>query len=228
MKDVPVDLPDELHIATIMERADPHDAFVSERFARMDDLPAQAIIGTSSLRRQCQLRARFPGCAWLDLRGNVNTRLQKLKSGECDAVILAAAGLKRLGLEHVITQILPSDVSLPAIGQGALGIECRREDARMHELLAPLHHRETAICVAAERAVNQHLQGGCQVPIAGYAILRDGGILLRALVASPDGTDVLRAQSTGRMNEAEALGLTVAEDLLSQGAGDILRAAGFE
>lgn len=227
MKDVPVDLPDELHIGAILEREDPRDAFVSTRYAALSELPAAAVVGTSSLRRQCQLRARLPACTWIDLRGNVNTRLGKLEAGGCDALILAVAGLKRLGMEGRITEALPCEISLPAIGQGALGIECRRDDERTNTLLRGLHDVDTATCLMAERAVNRHLQGGCQVPIAGHATLEGDRIVLRALVAAPDGTVVLRAESSAPRAAADELGVAVARDLLAQGAADLLRAAGF-
>jgi len=227
MKDVPVDLPDPLHIACILEREDPRDAFVSTRYAALNELPAGAVVGTSSLRRQCQLRARFPSCTWTDLRGNVNTRLGKLESGACDALILAVAGLKRLGLADLITEALPCEISLPAIGQGALGIECRRDDAVTNQLLRVLHDPDTALCLTAERAVNRRLNGGCQVPIAGHAIIEGAHVRLRALVAAPDGASILRAEASAPRAEADALGVAVAEDLLSQGAADLLRAAGF-
>lgn len=227
MKDVPVELPEPLHIAAILEREDPLDAFVSERCTQWQDLPPDAVIGTSSLRRQCQLRALVPGCRWVNVRGNVNTRLAKLQSGECDAIILAAAGLKRLGLAHVITLLLPAEICLPAIGQGALGIECRRDDRPIHELLRCLHHAETAICVTAERALNERLQGGCQVPIAGYAERLGADLRLRGLVAAADGTTVLRSEKISDAAGAHDLGIAVAEDLLSKGADRILKDLGL-
>lgn len=227
MKDVPVDLPETLHIAAIMEREDPHDAFVSRRYTHVEDLPQDAIVGTSSLRRQCQLKTLLPHCRWVDLRGNVNTRLGKLDSRDCDAIVLAVAGLKRLGLEHAITQVLPADRCLPAIGQGALGVECRRDDADTEVLLEALHDPRTAICVEAERALNERLQGGCQVPIAGHALWEGDVIWLRGLVASIDGSIVLRSERRGPPPEARKLGVAVAEDLLAKGAGQILRTAGI-
>jgi hydroxymethylbilane synthase len=227
MKDVPVELPPGLHIAAMLQREDPHDAFVATRHASLRGLPAGAVVGTSSLRRQCQLRARFPELRWLDLRGNVNTRLGKLNSGECDALILAAAGLKRLGMAALITEILESDVSLPAIGQGALGIECREDDERTHALLSGLHDEDTAVCLTAERAVNRRLHGGCQVPIAGFATVDGDRVSLRALVAAPDGAVILRAEAAAARVAANELGVAVADELLAQGAGEILRAAGF-
>lgn len=226
MKDVPVELPHSLHIAAILEREDPRDAFVSSRFAGLDDLPDDAVVGTSSLRRQCQLRVRLPKVRWVNLRGNVNTRLGKLDTRECDAIVLAAAGLKRLGLERAITQVLPSEVCLPAIGQGALGIECRRDDQRVHGILEVLHDAPTAICVQAERALNERLQGGCQVPIAGYAVWNDDAIHLRGLVASADGGIVLRHEQRGAPSDVRQLGFAVADSLLEQGADRILKDLG--
>ncbi len=226
MKDVPVELPESLHIAAIMEREDPRDAFISERYERLDELPPDAVIGTSSLRRQCQLRSLLPTCRWTGLRGNVNTRMTKLRTRECDAIVLAAAGLKRLGLEHSIKQVLQVEICLPAIGQGALGIECRRGDRPIEELLSALHHAPTAVCVQAERALNERLQGGCQVPIAGYAEGTGSDLRLRGLVASVDGTTVLRSDRRGNASDARHLGVTVAEDLLAQGADRILQEMG--
>lgn len=223
MKDVPVDLPEELHIAAILQREDPRDAFVSERYAGIEDLPPDAVVGTSSLRRQCQLRALLPECRWIALRGNVNTRLSKLHAGECDAVVLAVAGLRRLGLEQAITRILSPDICLPAIGQGALGIECRRDDSRVNDWVAALHHGPTAVCVTAERAVNERLLGGCQVPIAGHAEWIGSRLRLRALVASADGSEVVRSERIGDAAGAFDLGVAAAEELLSQGADRLLR-----
>ncbi len=224
MKDVPVDFPDGLHLAVIMDREDPLDAFVSNRFERLDDLPEGACVGTSSLRRQCQLAVRRPDLRIEPLRGNVNTRLRKLDEGEYDAIILAAAGLKRLGFAERIRTRIPVEDSLPAIGQGAIGIECRRDDDRVHTLIEPLHHLETARRVLAERAMNAKLQGGCQVPIAGHAVLEGDALYLRGLVGTPDGKQVLRAEGRAPAAEAEALGERVAHDLLAQGADAILAA----
>jgi hydroxymethylbilane synthase len=224
MKDVPVDFPQGLHLAVILEREDPRDAFVSNRFDSMAALPRGARVGTSSLRRQCQLLELRPDLLIEPLRGNVNTRLSRLDAGDYDAIILAAAGLKRLGFSHRIRRVLEPEESLPAIGQGAIGIECRTDDAATHALIALLHHADTAERVAAERALNHHLQGGCQVPIAGHATL-DGDLLhLRGLVGDPNGSRTLRAHAAGRRGEAEALGTAVAEALLAQGARAILQA----
>jgi hydroxymethylbilane synthase len=223
MKDVPVDFPPGLHLAAILSREDPCDAFVSSRYAALDELPCDARIGTSSLRRQCQIRARFPECEVLALRGNVNTRLAKLDAGDFDAVILASAGLKRLGFAERITQRLTVADSLPAMGQGAIGIECRSGDGAVNELVNALHDGDTSLCVTAERAMNARLQGGCQVPIAGYAELHEGKLWLRGLVGRPDGSLLVRAELTADAADPEALGLAVAEELLARGADEILR-----
>lgn len=223
-KDVPVELPDGLFLPVILEREDPRDAFVSQRFERLADLPQGARVGTSSLRRQCQLTARRPDLDIQPLRGNVNSRLAKLDSGEFDAILLAAAGLMRLGFEARIRSRLSIDESLPAIGQGAVGIECRQDDARVLALLAPLHHPDTATRVAAERAMNRRLQGGCQVPIAGHALLKGDELWLRGLVGTPDGTCLLVAEQAAPRAQAEELGRQVADELIAQGAHAILQA----
>ena len=222
MKDVPVELPEGLHLSVICPREDPRDAFISNEYKLFEDLPKGARLGTSSLRRQCQLAAQRPDLNIIDLRGNVNTRLQKLDNGDYDAIILAAAGLKRLGMQDRITETLSPEVSLPAIGQGAVGIECRQDDNWVNELLAPLNDRDTAIRVRAERALNHRLQGGCQVPIAGYAELSHGVILLRGLVGTVDGTEIIHGEIAGQPEDAEYLGRVLAEDLLSRGADEIL------
>lgn len=222
MKDVTVSLPDGLHIPVICEREDPLDAFVSNRYKSLDDLPQGARLGTSSLRRQCQMRAARPDLEIVNLRGNVNTRLAKLDAGDFDAIILASAGLKRLGFLERIASAIPADVSLPAVGQGAVGIECRVDDAETNTLLQPLNHAPTRSRVLAERALNARLEGGCQVPIAGHAVL-DGEILhLKALVGRVDGSRILRAEGSGDANDTAAIGEAVADDLLKQGAGEIL------
>ena len=224
MKDVPVDFPDGLHLAVILEREDPLDALVSNRFESLDALPAGARVGTSSLRRQCQLAARRPDLRIEPLRGNVNTRLAKLDGGDYDAIILAAAGLIRLGFQSRIrARISPQD-SLPAIGQGAIGIECRTDDPRVNTLISPLHHGDTALRVRAERAMNARLHGGCQVPIAGHATLAGGTLHLRGLVGTPDGTRILRAEAEAPSSDPESLGAAVAAELLAQGADAILSA----
>ncbi|WKC39240.1 hydroxymethylbilane synthase [Ectopseudomonas chengduensis] len=224
MKDVPMDFPEGLGLYCICEREDPRDAFVSNTYASLDALPPGSVVGTSSLRRQAQLLARRPDLKIQFLRGNVNTRLAKLDAGEYDAIILAAAGLIRLGFEDRIRSSISAEDSLPAGGQGAVGIECRSADSDVHALLAPLHHRDTALRVTAERALNKHLNGGCQVPIACYALLEDDQLWLRGLVGQPDGGLLLRAEDRAASSDAEALGVRVAESLLAQGADAILQA----
>ena len=223
MKDVPVEFPEGLHLAVICEREDPRDAFVSNNYESIEDLPEGAKVGTSSLRRMCQIRNWRSDIEILDLRGNVNTRLRKLDEGEYDAIILACAGLKRLGFDDRIQSHLDPGFSLPAIGQGAVGIECRIEDDFINELIAPLNHPATRTRVLAERAMNLRLEGGCQVPIAGYAELDGETLLIRGLVGRPDGTEMIRGEIAGRADEAEYLGTTLAEDLLARGAGVILK-----
>lgn len=222
MKDVPMEFPDGLGLAIICDREDPTDAFVSNQYTSLDDLPEGAKVGTSSLRRQLQIKAARPDLTLLDLRGNVNTRLAKLDNGDYDAIILASAGLLRLNFAERIRSRLPIELSLPAGGQGAVGVECRTNDARTRALLAPLHHKDTADRVLAERALNRRLEGGCQVPIACYAELQDDNLYLRGLVGDPSGKTVLRAEVTGPRVKAEQLGIQVAEMLLDQGAGAIL------
>jgi hydroxymethylbilane synthase len=222
MKDVPVEFPPGLELTLIMQREDPRDAFVSNKYANLSALPENAVVGTSSLRRQTQIREKHPDIKLDWLRGNVNTRLKKLDDGEYDAIILAAAGLKRLGFESRIRAFLEPEESLPAIGQGAIGIESRSDDAAVKQLLAPLGDVDTSLRVEAERAMNETLSGGCQVPIAGYAVLEGDQLYLRGLVGEPDGSRVLRAEIRGPSAQARALGITLAEDLLAQGAGEIL------
>lgn len=224
MKDVPMDFPEGLGLYCICEREDPRDAFVSNTYDSLDALPAGSVVGTSSLRRQAQLLARRPDLKIHFLRGNVNTRLAKLDAGEYDAIILAAAGLIRLGFQDRIRSSISAEDSLPAGGQGAVGIECRSADTEIHALLAPLHHRETALRVTAERALNKRLNGGCQVPIACYALLENDQLWLRGLVGQPDGGLLLRAEDRAASSDAEALGARVAEALLAQGAEAILKA----
>lgn len=224
MKDVPMDFPEGLGLYCICEREDPRDAFVSNTYASLDDLPQGSIVGTSSLRRQAQLLTRRPDLQIRFLRGNVNTRLAKLDAGEYDAIILAAAGLIRLGFEERITSPISIEDSLPAGGQGAVGIECRSADPEIHALLTPLHHADTAVRVTAERALNKHLNGGCQVPIACYAVLEGEQIWLRGLVGEPSGGVLLSADARAPRAHASELGVQVAEALLAQGAGDILKA----
>lgn len=223
MKDVPVELPEGLHLSVICEREDPRDAFVSNNFASLESLPQGARVGTSSLRRQTQLKAIRPDLKILDLRGNVNTRLKKLDDGQYDAIILAAAGLIRLGFDERIKQAIDSSVSLPAIGQGAVGIECRTEDKDINELISVLNHPQTRTCVMAERSMNTRLEGGCQVPIGGYAILEGNELYLRGLVGKPDGSEVVRGEVRGQPEDAETLGKALADHLLSRGADVILK-----
>ncbi|MEI7949813.1 MAG: hydroxymethylbilane synthase [Gammaproteobacteria bacterium] len=225
MKDVPMEFPEGLGLVAICEREDCRDAFVSNRYASLQELPQGAVIGSSSLRRQCQLRAWRPDLVLRDLRGNVGTRLRKLDEGEYDAIILASAGLIRLGLPERISQFLPPELSLPAGGQGAVGVECRLEDVDTIMLLQCLHHEPTSVCVRAERAMNAKLQGGCQVPIAALAILEAGdNLYVRGLVGSVDGTKVLRSEIRGAAHLSEDLGEILAEDLLRQGAAALLEA----
>ena len=223
MKDVPAQFPDELGLAAILTREDPRDALVTNQYAHPEALPAGARVGTSSLRRQCQLSARYPTWQITSLRGNVGGRLAKLDAGQFDAIILAAAGLKRLGLSHRIAFMLEPDMSLPAIGQGALGIECRVQDARTWARVAALNDPATACRVRAERAFNARLGGGCQAPIAGYAVLADGQLWLRGLVGEPDGRRMIQGEQRGPADQAEALGTALAETLLAQGADVILQ-----
>ncbi|MEP1445349.1 MAG: hydroxymethylbilane synthase [Paraglaciecola sp.] len=224
MKDVPMAFPEGFGLHAICERENPFDAFVSNRFNTLQELPQNAVVGTSSLRRQCQIRKIRPDLVIKDLRGNVNTRLSKLDAGEYDAIVLAAAGLIRLGMQQRIQSEIPAQLSLPAVGQGAVGIECRNDDLELIELLVPLNHTETAIRVKAERAMNAKLNGGCQVPIGSFAELNGQHITLRGLVGSVDGKVLLHAEHTDVLENAETLGEHVAHLLLEQGAGDILSA----
>jgi hydroxymethylbilane synthase len=222
MKDVTATLPPALHIPVVCEREDPRDAFISNRYDTLATLPKGARIGTSSLRRQCQLREAYPHLEILTLRGNVNTRLSKLDAGEYEAILLAVAGVKRLGMEARIRERLDTSVSLPAVGQGAVSIECRIDDKATNELIAPLNHRATQLCVTAERAMNAHLDGGCQVPIGGFAELHGDILHLRGLVGEPDGSRLLRAEIRGASAQAEMLGAQLAQELLAKGAKIIL------
>ena len=222
LKDVPVTFPQGLELALVMEREDPRDAFVSNQYQRLDDMPAGARVGTSSLRRQTQLREAWPQLEVAWLRGNVNTRLAKLDAREFDAIILASAGLQRLGMADRIRAPLQPEECLPAIGQGVLGIEIRSGDEAVRELIAPLAHAETTLRITAERAFNETLNGGCQVPVAGYALLEGDQIYLRGLVGEPDGSKILRAEIRGNSDQAHALGTQLAQQLLAQGADRIL------
>ncbi|MFY8301117.1 hydroxymethylbilane synthase [Pseudoalteromonas sp. SS15] len=222
MKDVPVEFPEGLELNTICEREDPRDAFVSNKYKSLDELPQGAVVGTSSLRRQCQVRALRPDLDIRDLRGNVNTRLAKLDNGDYDAIILAAAGLLRLEMPERIADFIEPETSLPANGQGAVGIECRSDDERVKALLAPLEHTETRIRVLAERAMNRRLEGGCQVPIGAYALVNGDQVHIRGLVGAVDGSEILRDEVSGSVENAEQLGVQLAEQLLAQGADKIL------
>jgi hydroxymethylbilane synthase len=222
MKDVPTELPAGLHLPVICEREDPRDAWFSRGEGGLGDLPPEARVGTSSLRRQTQLRAVRPDLVFENLRGNVDTRLRKLAEGEYDAIVLAAAGVRRLGFEERITEYLDTELMLPAIGQGAVGIECREEDPETNALIAPLRHDPTWTAVIAERAFLATLEGGCQVPIAAHAVLDQGRVELRGLVGSLDGKTLIRGQRSGGIDEAEYLGQDLAEELLDRGAREIL------
>lgn len=224
MKDVPMALPEGLTLAVICEREDPLDAFVSNTYASFDDLPQGAKVGTSSLRRKCQILKARPDLEIIDLRGNVGTRLSKLDAGNYDAIILASAGLKRLELADRIRHTLDPVVSLPAVGQGALGLECREDDQAVLDLILPLMHDESNVCVRAERAFNAYLEGGCQVPIAGYAILQDGQLNIEGRVGSVDGATLLQVNLKGQPEDAEKLGVQLAQELLALGAGELLKA----
>jgi hydroxymethylbilane synthase len=224
MKDVPMELPPEFALVATGPREVPLDAFVSPKYASLDDLPPGAVVGTSSLRREAQLHARYPYLAVTSLRGNLDTRLRKLDEGQYDAIILAAAGLTRLGLKERIRAVLPADVSLPAAGQGALGIEARADRRDIAVWLAPLNDPATSACVRAERAVSRALAGSCEVPLGAYAEMRDDGLWLRGFVATPDGARMARAELTGDHRDPEALGLALAAELRAQGADAILAA----
>lgn len=222
IKDVPMDLPEGFELAAISQREDPRDALVSNHYPSLEALPSGARVGTSSLRRQAQLRARLPHLNVDTLRGNVNTRLRKLDEGQYAAILLAAAGLKRLGFESRIRALLEPEESLPAVGQGALGIEIRSGRPEIAELLAPLNHLETAACVRAERAMSRQLQGGCQAPIGGYAIVRDGRLFLRGFVADLEGIRFFRAVAEGMLDDPEAVGHAAAQELIRQGADRLM------
>jgi hydroxymethylbilane synthase len=224
MKDVPMDLPPGFELAVIGEREDPRDAFVSNRFERLSDLPPGAVVGTSSLRREAQLRARYPHLAVKPLRGNVGTRLKKLDEGQFDAILLAAAGLKRLGLGERIKSLLSVEDSIPAAGQGALGIEIVSGNAEVAVMLAALNHPETAACVRAERQVSRVLGGSCQVPLGAHAVLQDGRLVLNGFVANPDGSSFIQDAATGDAADPEAVGHALADKLLARGARVILDA----
>ncbi|MCZ6803775.1 MAG: hydroxymethylbilane synthase [Proteobacteria bacterium] len=223
MKDVTIDLADELALPVIMKREDARDVFISNNYKQIEDIPDGTVVGTSSLRRQSQIKALRPGIIIKDLRGNVGTRLRKLDEGEYDAIMLAAAGIKRLGLSERITQLIPHSVLLPAIGQGAIGIECRATDAVVHELIAPLNDHETSQCVQTERAFSRRLFGGCQLPIAGQAAIIGNGIELLGLIARVDGSEILKSGLKGGISDGDAIGTALAETLLERGGDEILK-----
>ena len=222
IKDIPAQFPEGLMLATICQRDEVRDAFVANKYTSLNDLPEGAIVGTSSLRRQCQLRSHFPHLIIKDLRGNVGTRLNKLDEEQYDAIILASVGLKRLSLEHRITQYIDTDLILPAVGQGAIGIESRTDDKQILDIISVLDDKKSRACIQAERAMNNALQGGCQVPIAGYCRLNNDELLLQGLVGRVDGSKIIKQQITGFINEAESLGEKLAKQLLNQGADLIL------
>lgn len=224
MKDVPMDMPAGYALAAIAEREDPRDAFVSNQYASLDALPSGSVVGTSSLRRESQLRARFPHLQVQPLRGNVQTRLRKLDEGQFAAIILAAAGLKRLGLADRITALLSPEVSLPAVGQGALGIECRSDRTDLIKLMEPLHHLPTAQCVEAERAMSRALGGSCEVPLGGFAEINGGVLRLRGFVASQDGSHVISDELSGNPGTGTIMGAQLAQNLKARGAQEILTA----
>jgi hydroxymethylbilane synthase len=222
MKDVPTDLPDKLAIVAITRREDPRDAFLSVKYRKFEELPQGAKLGTSSLRRQTQLLGIRPDLSVETLRGNLDTRIRKMEEGRYDAIILAAAGLRRLGWEARITEYIPEDMSLPAIGQGALGIEIRADDPDTREAVSFLNDRDTAFAVRAERGFLKRLEGGCQVPIASYGRTQGDGIFLRGMVGRPDGSEIIRGSAKGSTSDPEALGVGLAEQLLARGAKEIL------
>ncbi len=222
LKDVPVVLPEGLHLGAICEREDPRDALVAPRHGTFDRLPRGARVGTSSLRRQSQMKARRPDLDIVPLRGNVQTRLERFEREGLDAVVLALAGLRRLGLEDRVTEILDPEVSLPAIGQGALAIECRAKDATTNERLGPMAHAESTLATRAERAFLARLGGGCQVPLGAYATLEGPALRLRAFVGSPDGLRAVRGERRGPSVSGEAIGRALAEELIAAGAEEIL------
>ncbi len=224
LKDVPMHMPPGFMLCCIGKREDPRDAFVSNQHPNLEALPPGSVVGTSSLRRESQLRARFPHLKIEPLRGNVQTRLRKLDEGQYAAIILAAAGLKRLGLGERIRALISPEHSLPAVGQGALGIECRSDRPDLEALLRPLHDADTAACVLAERAMSRALAGSCQVPLGGFTEVKGGKLHMRGFVASPDGLRLIRAEQTGSMEAPEELGNAVAAALRAQGAEEILAA----
>ncbi|MFK7795009.1 MAG: hydroxymethylbilane synthase [Gammaproteobacteria bacterium] len=222
MKDVPYQLPASLEIHAILKREDPRDAFVSNNYKTLGELPNNAIVGTSSTRRECQIRALRGDLNIQPLRGNVNTRLKKLDDGQYDAIILASAGLKRLGFEDRIADLIETDTSLPAIGQGAIGIECRDGDTATREILAPLHHEATSLCVIAERGVSTALSANCHLPIAAHATQSATSLTLNALVGLPDGSKIVHASATGNHDEIAQIVQQVVSELTEQGANELV------
>ena len=222
IKDVPMEFPEGLYLSTILEREEPCDAFVSNKYDTLDELPEGAVVGTSSLRRRCQLLQRRPDLQIEDLRGNVNTRLSKLDDGQYDAIILACAGLIRLEMADRIKQSIASNIILPAVGQGSVGLEAREGDEETLELISILDHPTTRYRIVAERALNHGLNGGCQVPIACHATVDGDELYLRALVGEPDGSNIVSGEKTGHVNDAEAIGTELANELLASGAKTIL------
>jgi hydroxymethylbilane synthase len=227
MKDVPMEFPQGLQLAAVLKRDDPRDAFISDRYTSLDELPQGAVLGTSSLRRQSIVRAAYPHIEIKMLRGNINTRIAKLEAGEYDAIILAASGLKRMGFDARITAIIPPETMLPAVGQGALGIEGRTDDTQIAQLLAPLKDTETTLRLQCERAMNNRLNGGCQIPVAGYSEILADTITLRACIAYPDGSQIFHSKKSAALDAVEALGIEVAEDLMVQGGDKVLASLGI-
>jgi hydroxymethylbilane synthase len=224
MKDVTIDLPDELALPVIMKREDTRDVFISNKYDSLEGIPENSVVGTSSLRRQSQVKALHPKIELKDLRGNVGTRLRKLDEGGYDGILLAAAGIIRLGLGERITQLIPQSVLLPAIGQGAIGIECRAGDNTVQEIIAPLNDHDTSLCVQTERAFSRRLFGGCQLPIAGQAVIKGNEINLTGLVAEVDGSEVIKSELSGNLTDGDNIGVSLAETLLERGADEILKA----
>ena len=223
MKDVVVDLPENLVLPVIMKREDSRDVLISNHYNEINTIPNNSVVGTSSLRRQSQFRRLCPNAVLKDLRGNVGTRIRKLDDGEYDAILLAAAGIIRLGLSNRITQLVPHGHLLPAVGQGAIGIECRADDMTTQELIAPLNDKDTSLCVLTERAFSRRLNGGCQLPIAAHALIEDKQIKLSGLVAKLDGSEIIKSEKQGDITDIESIGNSLAELLLERGADVILK-----
>ncbi len=228
MKDVPMELASEFALSVVGDREEPRDAFVSNQYVRVEDLPAGSVVGTSSLRRECQLRARFPHLLIQPLRGNLDTRLRKLDSGDYQAIILAAAGLRRLGLEHRIRSLIALEDSIPAVGQGALAVEFCTAHPQLEKWLAPLRNPQNEACIWAERTVSRRLAGSCDVPLGAHATANGNILTLTAFVSSQDGTRMLRATGRGDTTAPVQLGESIAEQLLAQGAADILKSCRSE